>query len=398
MSFLSNEMRAIAKKEKLGKEKSYQPMYPTGIDILDYAIGRRNNDNTIDLGVNGGKLTTFIGASGSGKTTFAIQAASHIIKNFDDGIIAHWDFEHATDRSRVQNITGMSDEEFNDKYLLYDGNISADTLFVYINKLHDAKMDNFDKLAITLSKTDDKGDPITILPPSIIILDSVPTMYKADVFDKDEMKGQMDASAQAKYNNQFIKRLVGSSKLQEANIMIFAINHVTTKIDINPMQKSPKELNYLKQGEALVGGTSFTYLADTLIRLTPGAKLEEDKDYHIKGFYVKASVLKSRANESGREYSLIYDQTNGFSNPLSNLDLLYRNKLVTGGGASYHIDDPALENVKFSRKTFMSKYTADPEFHQLFDEYMDKVLVQLIPTPNSVSSQLQTQDEEETEG
>lgn len=396
MTSLVDSMRDEIKKKGLGAEKKFTPSYPGGIDILDYRLGKYDVEiNSVNIGFGAGKLTTFIGNSGGGKTTLAIQTATNIIKDYDEGLIVHFDFEHATDRSRIQGITGMSDDDFEKKYMLMDSDISADSFFNFINVLAENKIKNHDDLIVDLGMKDNKGEEIEYLPPSIVILDSIPAMYKKDINDKDEMSGQMDATSQAKFNNQIIKRLIGSSTLEKANIMIFAINHITTNVNINPYAKTPKALNYLKEGESLVGGSSFTFLASNIIRITPGAKLKDDEKYGIKGFYDKIEILKSRTNESGREFELVFNQSSGFDNTLTNLNILQKLKCLEGNGRAYHIGD--LKDETFTLKTFKEKYNSSERLREYFDEYMKQILIQFVPETKYTNKSLIENISEESE-
>ena len=59
----------------------------------------------------------------------------------------------------------------------------------------------------------------------------------------------MSATAAAKTNAAIFKRII--PMLKSANIILFIINHINQKVDINPMMKSKSQVSYLKQNETL---------------------------------------------------------------------------------------------------------------------------------------------------
>jgi len=119
-------------------------------------------------------------------------------------------------------------------------------------------------------------------------------------------------------------------------------------------------------------------VASTLLRLTPGATLKEDKDFGIKGFVDKLDVIKSRNSAAGGQIKLIYEQETGFSNVLTNFQLLLDLKLLGGTGTGgYYLN--GLEEKKFKKKKLVELYNSDPEFKQSFDDYCQQVLVQMVP-------------------
>lgn len=123
-------------------------------------------------------------------------------------------------------------------------------------------------------------------------------------------------------------------------------------------------------------GTSSIFLADSLIKLEPGSKLEEDKDFGIKGFTVKAKYIKSRSNSSGREMTLVFDQEKGFDNLLTNVQYLKEAKLLQGSGHGYYIETAPTK--KFKMKTVRELYATDKEFKEAFDSYIETLYTEFL--------------------
>ena len=383
---LFDQITGAIEKNGAGRSRDYVKTYETGIKALDNnnAI-YESSTNTYRKGIDAGTLTLFIGQSGSGKTTAALNIAGNIARDIEDAIIIHLDFERASKDARVQKMLKFTDEQMQTKYKRYDSEISSEKFYHLCKIIHKNKMESYDDIKVDTGLLDSAGKPIYDIPPTIIILDSVATMYSDGTNAEEEMSGQMSTTAEAKLNNQIIKRLVASSILEQANIMIFAINHITTKIDINPMQKTPAALNYLKPNESLPGGSSFPFLANFLVKFTsrdkfdPAAKSSSGTKYNIKGFLSEVTIIKSRTSESGRTFNLAFSQVEGFLDDISSMMFLEEHKLLDGSNRGYFI--PTYPDVKFTAKTLHSVYTdpANEEFRVAFDEYASKYYKNIIP-------------------
>ena len=354
------------KKDKLGGEV-FSPSYLTGIDLLDYRNGRWVGYEKV-LGIAGGKILTVVGKSGSGKSTLAYKIAGNILKTDEDAQIVHLDFERASNKSRIATMAGIKPSDISSDSELYSlliSGISTESLYNLVKAIHELKLENKDDFTITKTFN---GQEVSYLVPTVIIVDSIATMMPNNIIDEDELSGSMSASGIAKTNNAVYKRI--SNFITDANITVININHITTKIEIGPVKTKPA-LNFLSQDESLPGGTSSIFLADSLIKLEPGSKLEEDKDFGIKGFTVKARYIKSRSNASGRDMTLVFDQEKGFDNLLTNVQYLKEAKLLLGSGHGYYIE-PA-PTKKFKMKNVRELYANDAEFREIFDNYIHSI-------------------------
>jgi len=105
------------------------------------------------------------------------------------------------------------------------------------------------------------------------------------------------------------------------------------------------------------------YVVDTLIKITAGSKLEEDKLWGIKGFEAKVEICKSRHAPAGRATNMIYDQVNGFRNDLSMLDYIKSCGALKGNGMAYYLEGH--EDYKFKLSNFKEKFDTIPEFREI---------------------------------
>ncbi|QXN70305.1 putative UvsX-like recombinase [Bacillus phage vB_BspM_Internexus] len=369
MSILTETMRKIISKEKIGEENTYTPSYRTGIDLFDYRNGRRES-GTKKIGVDGGKVLTVVGKSGTGKSTLAIEFASSIVEPYKEGQVYHLDFERASTLSRIQTITGWSDEKIKEKWILLNRGIYSESLYQLVKSLSKIKLEKFEELALDTNEVDLHGNDVRVLPPTVILLDSWATQMPQSISEEEKLSGSMSATSIAKTNNAIIKRIMGD--LEQANIILIIINHITQKIEINPMAKTQAQVNYFKQDESIPGGTSCIYLANTLLKLVSSSKLEPDKEFGIKGFKVNGELIKSRSNSAGNKFEMVFDQEKGFDNVLTNYLLLKSNGVIGGAGRGFYLN--TLPDVKFSQKTVKEKYETLPEFKAEFDRLVEEIM------------------------
>ena len=124
------------------------------------------------------------------------------------------------------------------------------------------------------------------------------------------------------------------------------------------------------------------YLANTMIKISPKDKLDPEgssnqQKFGIKGYVAEVEIIKSRTSDAGRKLPIVYSQNDGFLNELTNLNILKDLNLLKGSPRSYYIE--GFEDVKFTMKKFRGIYNENPEFRKGFEDYMKKVLVDLVP-------------------
>lgn len=253
---LLTDIRSDLKSKNLGKENLFTPTYKSGLDLLDYRNGFYDEDESLRLGFDGGKIFTIIGKSGVGKSTLALQIAGNIIDNSPNSNLIYLDYERALKPARISAITGWTEKERQEKSLILNSEISTETLLQLVYSISETKnkKENYNEIKIDSGKMDRDGNKIYTLPPTVIILDSIATMIPKDFATGEEISGSMEASAIAKINNQVIKKSL--SYLEKGNILLIAVNHITTNIQTG-IVKEAAQINYLKQGESLPGKLNY---------------------------------------------------------------------------------------------------------------------------------------------
>lgn len=360
----------------LYKEAECNVGYPTGLLSLDY----RNGCNIISelddgrviqyhsIGLVDGRYCLFIGKPGTGKTTKAIQAACNIAKMFEDSIILHDDIERATTRSRIRQISGWSSKMIENKYSLRDSGITCETFYQRLMTHAQIKLQNYKEFSYDTGYVDELGRPIIKLIPTIYIVDSLPLLVPDSVVDeKGELSGNMAATMAARVNAGIFRRI--TQQIGRANILLFVINHITKKIEINPFAKTQAQINYMNQDEQLPGGETPIYLANNVFKFTAGSKIKSDDNFGLDGFYSKIKLLKSRTNKAGQEVNSVFIQEYGFSNELTLFEELKNNGKILGNPRGYYLATNPSE--KFTMKNFFDRFH---ESEQLRKAVMDESL------------------------
>lgn len=387
---LFDKINNMIEKENVGEESLYTPSYSTGIDILDYYNGRIEKSK-LTVGVDGGRIITVIGKSGSGKSTMALQIALNIVNKYDEGNIIHLDFERSTNLARVKVLSGWDDDTIEKKYKILSKNIYSESLYKLVKGIDKVKNDpeNYDAIKIDTGEKDRNGDPIYTLPPTVVLVDSYALMMPQDISEEEKLSGSMSASSIAKTNNAVIKRITGP--LERGNIILIIINHITKKIEINSFAKTQADINYLKQDESLPGGSSLIYLSNNIIRCTTSTKLDKDSAYGIKGFMVKGEFVKSRSNEAGNTFEMVFSQSEGFDNILSNLCNFKDLNLLKGSPRAYYLE--GCPDIKFTLKTFKEKYLESKELRDEVDKLVRDNYIKFIPNSKKLISLNNIHDE-----
>ena len=258
-------------------------------------------------------------------TTWATQIGANIIRQYSYANCIHFDCEERFDISRCENITKLPAEFFqNDRYMIKTGAVGLDVIQEMVVKTYVNKMRLKDKLLITLEETDEFNNPIKIFEPTVVIIDSITTVL-SETFNPDnsreaseaeKMRSNTEGARDAKTLKGFFKDILPICK--EANIIVFAINHININMSMNSFTPVAKQQNYLKQDESIPGGKTMLYYPNNIIKLT--AKTGDSFDDEADGFaghIVMVEPLKSSSNQSGNNskgisFEMVFAQKYGF--------------------------------------------------------------------------------------
>lgn len=373
---LVDRFRDVVAKEKdarLKSEATYDVQYPTGFMDLDYNLGQKisvydNMGNVIatydSIGIVDGSINMVVGRTGCGKSTFCKQVAGNIVRPFPTASIFEDSVEGGVTGRRNEILLNMTPQEVHSRLHMRNEGVTSEAFFKRFKTIFDIKMNERDKFLYDTGKRDSMGNPIIKLEPTVYILDSLAVLVPEKLAEEEEVSGQMSTTAAAKLLARIFRTLVAMCKA--ANIIMFAINHITDDVSINPMQKKKAQNIYLDQGETTPGGKTPFYLSNNVFRLEDSRKSKEMEALGVTGVMVDVCVLKSRTSVAKRDpvCTLIFEQARGFNPMLSLLVSLKSYNMIGGAGAYLYL--MGHEDIKFSQKKFMTLLKENPDFYKAF--------------------------------
>ena len=303
-------------------------------------------------------------------TTMAVQLAANIIRQFPYGNVIHYDAEQRMDVSRLENLTQLPVSDFHSdgRYILKSGLIGMDTIQEMVVKLYAAKVQNAKELTIDTGYVDEFNQPVKILQPTVIIIDSI-TSVISETFSPDnakelasaeQLQSNTEGARSAKTIKGFFKDILPLCK--DANIIIYAVNHINMNMSMNSFIQPTKQQNYLKQDESIPGGRTLLYYPFNIIKLTakPSDDFKEDKD-GFAGHIVMVEPIKSSSNQSGNNskgisFELVFSFKNGFDALRSIILYGYSRGLIEGNRSRYKFKGKdyvfTLKNIHEEAKKF----------------------------------------------
>ena len=385
MGLLASRFRAAMAKSKDPKmaEAVADVLYPTGFLPFDFLNGYKvhvapPNGNEYwynAVGIVDGSSQMIIGRSGSGKTTIAIQMAANIVRRFPGAVIFYDDIEGGSNATRRELLTQFSQDEIDERIIYRNAAVSAENFYKRIIAIYDEKLNNKADYEYDTGLCDSRGNRIFKLIPTVYILDSLALLTPEKLTEEEELSGQMSTTGTAKTNTSIFKRIV--PKLKAANIILFTINHINDKVEINPFAHTKAQIGYLKQGETLPGGKAALYLANNMIRVDDGAKLKASEGIGVDGKIVDFEIIKSRTNSAGRSVPMVFTPY-GFDDIWSLYMFLKSTGAIVTGTTCYL---KGHEDMKFRQKEFKQKLFNDQEFAKAFYNVAYVELEKLLAPP-----------------
>lgn len=345
---------------------------PTGFLPLDYRNGYvmniYNKDGSVsskynNIGIFGGTFNTIIGKTGTAKTTLASQSSANISRYCEKiygkyAEIYHLDAEQASNYTRIKNITNFSIEELDARYHLNQESVYIEDIYDIFCKIAEVKEAYKEQFLINTKLKNEFGEDIITYVPTIVIIDSLPSISTRDGEKVDELQTGTYANRIAKAISRFYKSTIPLVK--KYNMIVFVINHINQKINIGPMPTAPQTM-YLKMDETIPCGFAPLYYAHNIFKIVQDKKYSMDKD-GMDGFRARVELLKSRSNKAGKSCHLIYDQMTGFDPYLSLYDYLKEEELVEGRNPYRYFK--GFDDLKFDDRQFREAVGASPELYQ----------------------------------
>ena len=361
--------------------------YSTGFPVLDYYLGYKVNvcdenghfkESYPSLGITAGSYVLFIGKPSTSKTSTAVKIAGNIVRRFDHGTVIHFDMEEAMNYSRIQALTRLPmNEMMEGKYILRQEKLTLADIKSTILRLYNEKVSNYDKYSYDTGKLNEFGEPIKLLEPSVIILDSIATistgLSDGSVKDLEKAEEVMSQTERMRLTGEIGRFFNDVLKyLREANITLIAINQIKQ----NPQMgfvKSPAEVMYLKQDEHCPGGYAPLFNAQIMLKFVAvGSEKYTDEDDGFSGFKVRAEIIKSRVSAAGKYVNLIYDKNIGVDMVRSTVDYAKDMGLVAGNKNGYYFITE--KDEKFTLLNMPTDFRKNPKLYKIMKDNVIPIL------------------------
>lgn len=344
---LLNVATALIDKENPHDRVSFETGYQsidliTGANIRDLSALENISGVTIEQvkqqpllstprGLRDGAFMMLTGKPSTGKSTLALNISGNIKRNTDricnlQGVDQKVDIhilstEDGVDLLNVYKYTKLDDSHIRQGELcIKDGVITTEVFREYVEKLYAAKISaKKNKIEMTTVM----GTKKKVYVPTIIILDSWSALMPAKLLEADRDVSNMLDAQKVKENGNTL--LILFQKMREANIMLFTINHLKTKIQTDMFKPNLADYQSMGSDEGISGGKVCQYLNDLILYFSKTDASYNNKSRNIKdilqvddnaiGYAVEIKYIKNRYGESGaraRTY-LVFDGNIGYN-------------------------------------------------------------------------------------
>ena len=359
MGFLE-ELKANDKKG-LFRSDDNTVSFPTGFHALDYANGyyqtvKINGEykHIRRLGIPPG-FTTIIGSSGVGKSTFCLGAGWNIVKRFSNGQFIYVDCEKTMTKQRIIEVTGASPED--PRITLMKERTAIEDVLELLDEICERKEANKNAIQIEIKDQSLDGKPYKIYPPTVVVIDSLPSFNGRD-YDDTSLGSNVDGMRGAKDVSRFFTNCLDNAT--KYNIVFLVVNHIRPKAEMNPYAQPPKGLMMLGQAEQLPRGAVAQYYSTTYFRINSkrsDAYTMEDNGF--TGFKCIIQLAKTKSNVVGTSFPVAFTG-DGFDPYYSIYEFANSIGLIKGRNPYLYFE--GLEELKFNRKDFVPRMKFEEGF------------------------------------
>ena len=359
MGFLE-ELKANDKKG-LFRSDDNTVSFPTGFHALDYANGyyqtvKINGEykHIRRLGIPPG-FTTIIGSSGVGKSTFCLGAGWNIVKRFSNGQFIYVDCEKTMTKQRIIEVTGASPED--PRITLMKERTAIEDVLELLDEICERKEANKNEIQIEIKDQSLDGKPYKIYPPTVVVIDSLPSFNGRD-YDDTSLGSNVDGMRGAKDVSRFFTNCLDNAT--KYNIVFLVVNHIRPKAEMSPYAQPPKGLMMLGQAEQLPRGAVAQYYSTTYFRINSkrsDAYTMEDNGF--TGFKCIIQLAKTKSNVVGTSFPVAFTG-DGFDPYYSIYEFANSIGLIKGRNPYLYFE--GLEELKFNRKDFVPRMKFEEGF------------------------------------
>jgi hypothetical protein len=390
--------------------------YPTGISVIDYALGYEVNvkdesgniiKKRICLGLQAGSFNVLTGATQSFKTTIGMQMCANVAYA-NNGNVIHIDAENRLALQRAKTLTKLPESWFEGdfpRYAIKNGAIGYDTLQTYVTEVYENKIRHKDVLLKDTGEVDDHNQPIKLMPPTVMFVDSISDVIakEYDIRDRKEWDKQkeMRSNTDGMQNAKTLKGVISDilPMMKEANIIVLVIAHENANVSMTAFAGPKKQFQYGNKDVKISGGKAVEYNASALMTFT--GEIKEDSRYHIstdgfEGNTVLFEPTKVSTNESGNEktglgFRIVIDKRrNGADNLRTLILFLNQRGRLKGNKAGFKVIDKHGEEItdKFTWKKVYEEFKENPSAYKTFMLTAKEELEMLIAKAPDVAGEI----------
>ena len=390
--------------------------YPTGISVIDYALGYEVNvkdeagniiKKRICLGLQAGSFNVLTGATQSFKTTIGMQMCANVAYA-NNGNVIHIDAENRLALQRAKTLTKLPESWFEGdfpRYAIKNGAIGYDTLQNYVTEVYENKMKHKDVLLKDTGEVDDHNQPIKLMPPTVMFVDSISDVISKeyDIRDRKEWDKQkeMRSNTDGMQNAKTLKGVISDilPMMKEANIIVLVIAHENANVSMTAYAGPKKQFQYGNKDVKISGGKAVEYNASALMTFT--GEIKEDSRYHIstdgfEGNTVLFEPTKVSTNESGNEktglgFRIVIDKRrNGADNLRTLILFLNQRGRLKGNKAGFKVIDNKGEELteRFTWKKVYDDFKENPVTYKTFMLTAKEELEKLIAKAPDVAGEI----------
>lgn len=323
----------LGKKMEIVPDLGIKLFLPTGIDIVDAALGG---------GFPVGAFSMITGNPGSGKTMLATKVIAASQKALDGKLMAAFlDSEEAMTKNRMAML-GVKNPML-DPY----NNLTIEKVFRFVEGL-------------VLFKAARNLDI-----PSLVVWDSIANTLSEKEHEVEDINQTI--GYKARLLSAMIPRAL--AKCAQNDIAIVAINQLRDQLKVGQFTPA-NDLKFISQNKQIPGGNAIKFNAFHLIEMKVKKVIDQSK-FGFDGIISKFKAVKNKQFTPNIELELVGAFSTGFSNFWTNYRFLRDNKRLEAGAWNKLV---SLPEKKFRTKDAHNLYKTDTEFKEAYDEAVKETI------------------------
>lgn len=356
--------------DPIKKDIPFLPYINTGT-LFDLATGKFQSAKNNLWCLNGG-LSQCTGISGRSQTYKSGLAGSFLARAMNIHPLSEayvYESEGTISGPERYDDFVPKDQPVSDRIVFKNNTICSLTDFYDdFNQLVNEKEKNKKDYIVESPFVGKNGKPLKIWIPTFVMIDSF-SRARSDKGDKQFDNASIDDSSmntfwlsEGNIKTRIMNDLPG--RASKAGIYVIMTAHVGDKMDLDPYNKSPKQLQYMKNTDKMKNvGSNFEFLTTTLIQTLKATVLQDkNKSCEYPAEFstdmevnqVDTMLVRCKNNASGLMVPYIVSQYQGILNELTNFIFLKENKnygmLVKGNNQSF--SPCLLPNENLTRTNF----------------------------------------------